>query len=194
MLLCPIQSNWTRICYACNGPLRQEKTRSSGAVWCRLALFGHGSFRNSILVLIIVILILISPPKAPRRYYTARVSADAIAIPSQVHTQNMIVCVGFIYCTISTVNWTSAVFHSGSQPAVNFISNQDAIFSVPFRPFRGQNWAYFAFRHTNFRPWTWSNTVHDRHRSHPVNLWSKWYSTMSKVHWNKPRTTQVRCQ
>jgi len=87
----------------------------------------------------------------------------------------------FSHMSQATVNWTSAVFHSGSQPAVNFISNQDTIFSVHFRPFWGQNWAYFAFRHTNFRPWTWSNSVHDRHRSHPVNLRSKWYS-MPRAH------------
>jgi len=82
----------------------------------------------------------------------------------------------FSHMSQATVNWTSTVFHSGSQLAVNFISNQDTIFSVPFRPFWGQNWTYFAFCHTNFCPWTWSNSVHSRHRSHPVNLRLKWYS------------------
>jgi hypothetical protein len=82
----------------------------------------------------------------------------------------------FSHMSQTTMNWTSTVFHSGSQAAVNFISNQDIVFSVPFRPFWEQNWTYFAFCHINFCLWTWSNSVHNCHRSHSVNLQLKWYS------------------
>ena len=90
------------------------------------------------------------------------------------------------YCTISTISsvmrhrglWTEHPIHfiTCHSRAWTWVQRIFAYFLWPIGQFEPQNEPIWVLVTPNFRSWTWTHKVHERHTSHPVNLRSKWYS------------------
>jgi len=63
-----------------------------------------------------------------------------------------------------------------SQAAVNFASDEDSKKFWPIGPSWPLKWTYLGLVTLIFSLWTWPDSVHRCHMSHPVNLRLKWYS------------------
>jgi hypothetical protein len=75
-----------------------------------------------------------------------------------------------------TLNWALQVFRHRSWAAVNTWLCRFLWNFGPFWPILLTNEQFWCLSWPKFGLWTPSGSVHERHASHPVNSWSKWYS------------------